>query len=90
MKPFQEKDSFRKKLIDTEGELSKRANDKAMERIMREKDQQIAELLEEGKDNHLLPFAVDFGDLWWEKSISHGKPYKMHIFWMSKLHIILL
>ena len=22
---------------------------------------------------------VRFGDSWWEKSISHGKPYKMHI-----------
>ena len=23
--------------------------------------------------------SVGFGDSWWEKSISHGKPYKIHI-----------
>ena len=33
-------------------------------------------------ESHPRRFAcqVGFGDLWWEKSISHGKPYKMHIF----------
>ncbi|KAK2152748.1 hypothetical protein LSH36_320g05005 [Paralvinella palmiformis] len=46
---IKEKDAAKRKLVETEAELAKRANDKAMERIMREKDQQIVELLEEGE-----------------------------------------